>query len=151
MPPTRRSARRKKRRVAASEDGTALNGMESIVFNLVAKGATSAQWAEWPRAPLEHAAAEGDKSFASTLLKAGANGGAGWKGCGGRTLLDAAAEGGDEETLSMMLLEKGALADFNAVSGGKNMTPLLRLIAGGHTGAARVLMLAGADVSLRDS
>ncbi|CAM9898886.1 unnamed protein product, partial [Ectocarpus sp. 8 AP-2014] len=85
--------------MATEEDRTALGGLETRLFQLVSKNATSAQWEEWLRAPLEHAVAEGDKDLALALLKAGANGGAGWKGCDDRTLLQAAAEGGDEEVV----------------------------------------------------
>ncbi|CAM9565228.1 unnamed protein product, partial [Ectocarpus sp. 12 AP-2014] len=85
--------------MATEEDRTALGGLETRLFQLVSKKATSAQWAEWLRVPLEHAVAEGDKDLALTLLKAGANGGSGWKGCDDRTLLQAAAEGGDDEVI----------------------------------------------------
>lgn len=137
--------------MAALEDRAALRGMEERLFRLVSENATPAQWSEWLRTPLEHAVAEGDHSFAVVLLEAGANGGAGWKGgCNGRTLLDAAAESGDSKVVST-LLEAGSLADVNAVSGSDKMPVLHRVIAGGHTEAARVLMLAGADVSLLDS
>lgn len=135
--------------MVTAKDRTALNGLEERLFKLVLKGATAAQWAEWLRAPLEHAVAEGDKDLAMTLLQAGANGGAGWKGCGGRTLLDAAAEGGNDEVVSS-LLAAGGSKEMDVVSGSKGMTALHRAIAGGHVDAARVLMLAGADVNLLD-
>eukprot|EP00903_Cladosiphon_okamuranus_P016609 g15321.t1 len=136
--------------VTASEDRTALDGLERRLFKLVSTKATSAQWAEWLRAPLEHAVAEGDKDLALSLLKAGANGGAGWKGCDGRTLLDAAAEGGNEDVVST-LLKVGGSTDLNAVSGAKHMTPLLRACKGGHTAAAQALLVEGAVVGLADS
>ncbi|CAM9957717.1 unnamed protein product [Ectocarpus sp. 6 AP-2014] len=85
--------------MATEEDRTALGGLETRLFQLVSKNATSAQWAEWLRAPLEHAVAEGDKGLALDLLKAGENGRPGWQGCDDRTLLQAAAEGGDEEVV----------------------------------------------------
>ncbi|CAM9943714.1 unnamed protein product, partial [Hapterophycus canaliculatus] len=85
--------------VAATQNRTALHGMAERLFKLVSDGATPRQWAEWLRAPLEHAAARGEKDLAQCLLKAGANGGAGWKGCDDRTLLQAAAEGGNKETV----------------------------------------------------
>lgn len=59
----------------------------------MSKNVSSAPWAGWLRAPLEDALAEGDKDLAWSLLKAGANGGAGWKEYDGRILLDADAEG----------------------------------------------------------
>ncbi|CAB1102917.1 unnamed protein product [Ectocarpus sp. CCAP 1310/34] len=76
-----------------------------------------------------HAVAGGDKDLALTLLKAGANGGSGWEGCSDRNLPQAAAEGGDEEVV----------------------TALHRALIWGHTGAARALMVAGADTSLLDA
>ncbi|CAN0518337.1 unnamed protein product, partial [Ectocarpus sp. 12 AP-2014] len=136
--------------MATEEDRTALGGLETRLFQLMSKNATSAQWAEWLRAPLEHAAAEGDKDLALTLLKAGANGGAGWKGCDDRTLLQAAAEGGDEEVVCMLLDIEG-MEEVDAVSGEKGMTALHLAVAGGHTNAALELMLAGADVDLVDA
>ncbi|CAN0123408.1 unnamed protein product [Pylaiella littoralis] len=135
--------------MASDEDRGALNGMEKRLFKLVLKGATSEQWAEWLRVPLEHAVAEGDKGLAMDLLKAGANGGAGWKGCHGRTMLAAAAEGGSHEVVST-LLEAGGSDELNRVTGGYDRTALHWALAGGHTDAARVLMLAGADVTLHD-
>lgn len=129
---------------------TALKGTGEKLLEIVSQNATPAQWAEWLRTPLEHALAEGDQHLASTLLSAGADGGSGWKGCDGRSLLDAAAEGGNSKSVST-LLEAGSLADLNVVSGSERRSPLHRAIAGGHTAAARLLLLAGADVSLLDS
>eukprot|EP00752_Nemacystus_decipiens_P012621 g11177.t1 len=136
--------------MAAGGDRTALHGLEERLFKLVSRKATSVQWGEWLRAPLEHAMAEGDKDLTMTLLKAGANGGSGWKGCGGRTLLDAAAEGGNDDVVSTQL-KAGGSADLNAVSGAKNMTALHRACRGGHTAAADTLLVEGADVDLVDS
>ena len=130
-------------------DRSALHGLEERLFKLVSRKATSAQWAEWLRAPLEHALAGGDKHLVLSLLKAGANGGAGWKGCDGRTLLDAAAEGGSEVAVSA-LLDAGARADMDAVSGVKGVTALHRACKGGHTAAAQALLVEGADVGLID-
>eukprot|EP00752_Nemacystus_decipiens_P012340 g10940.t1 len=135
--------------MADSEDRAALNGLEKKLFKLMAKAATKTQWAEWLRAPLEHALAEADKSLALSILGAGASAGAGWKGCHGRTLLGAAAEGGSHELVSAVL-EAGGLEELDTVSGSEGRTPLHHAIIGGHTDAARKLMLAGARVGLLD-
>ena len=74
-----------------------LQGSEELIVKLVCEGTTPEQWAEWLRAPLEHAAAQANYKLVEKLLKAGANGKAGWRGCLGRTVLDAAAEGGSEK------------------------------------------------------
>ncbi|CAM9682229.1 unnamed protein product, partial [Hapterophycus canaliculatus] len=136
--------------VLAGQGRTVLDGMGERLLKLVSKGATTRQWAEWLRAPLEHAVANGDKDLAQCLLTAGANGGAGWRGCNGRTLLQAAAESGNQELVST-LLEKGGLAELDAVSGKDNMTALHRACERGHTAIARVLMIEGANPSLLDS
>ncbi|CAN0130281.1 unnamed protein product [Ectocarpus fasciculatus] len=136
--------------MAAEEDRASLNGLEKRLFKLVSEKAASAQWSAWLRAPLEHAVAEGDKDLALALLKAGADGSAGWEGCGDRTLLQAAAEGGNAEVVST-LLEKGGVEGLDVVSGDDRRTALHRALAGGHTESARVLMLAGADVGLLDA
>ncbi|CAM9925040.1 unnamed protein product, partial [Ectocarpus sp. 8 AP-2014] len=136
--------------MTTEEDRTALRGLETRLFQLVSEKATTAQWAEWLRAPLEHAVAEGDKDLALTLLKAGANGGSGWKGCDDRTLLQAAAEGGDAEVVHT-LLDIAGTEELDVVSGNKGRRAALhRAAAGGHTDAARVLVLAGANVGLID-
>ncbi|CAM9617722.1 unnamed protein product [Scytosiphon promiscuus] len=136
--------------VVATQDRTTLHGLGEQVLKLVSEGATSQQWAEWLRVPLEHAVAGGDKELTLRLLKAGANGGAGWKGCDDRTLLQAAAEGGNQEIVSA-LIEKGGSAELNAVSGMKRKTALHRASEGNHPAAARVLMIEGASVGLLDS
>ena len=134
----------------ASEDRTALHGMGERLFQLVSKGAAAARWREWLRTPLEHALAEGDKELALGLLKAGVDGGAGWEGRDGRTLLGAAAEGGNAELVSA-ILEAGGLKELDVVSGDNKMTALHHAIAGGHIDAARGLVLDGADVKIADS
>lgn len=136
--------------MATSEDRAALHGKEEQLFKLVSSQATPIQWAEWLRAPLEHALAHGDEDLVLALLKAGANMGAGWKGCDGRTLLDAAAEGANKDLVST-LLKAGGRADTDVVSGDEKMTALHRAIKNGHHAAARVLMLEGADVGLKDA
>ncbi|CAN0113132.1 unnamed protein product, partial [Ectocarpus fasciculatus] len=135
--------------MAIEEGRETLSGLETRLFQLVSEKATSAQWSEWLRAPLEHAVAEGDKDLALTLLKAGANGGAGWKGCDDRTLLQAAAEGGDAEVVRTLLDLEG-MNELDAASGNEGRTALHRAATGGHTDAARVLVLGGAKVDLVD-
>lgn len=68
------------------------------ILRPVARGATPDQWAEWLRVPLEHAAADANLDLFNALIGAGANGRAGWRGCHGRTLFDAAAAGGSAES-----------------------------------------------------
>eukprot|EP00752_Nemacystus_decipiens_P012349 g10947.t1 len=133
----------------AWDDRAALNGLEKKLFKLMSNEATEAQWAEWLRAPLEHALAGGDDSLALTLLKAGADGGAGWEGCDGRTLLGAAAEGGNHKLVSTVL-EAGCFEELDTVYGDDEMRPIHHAVLGGHTDAARALMLAGADVGSVD-
>lgn len=119
------------------------------IFKLVSKGATTGQWAEWLRVPLEHAAASGDFDLVERLLKAGANGSAGWRGCRRRTLLDAAALGGNDDVVSI-LLQAGCGPDVNSVSSSSRRSALYQSIVGKHETAARRLMLAGADVDYED-
>lgn len=135
---------------AIVQDRTALRGLEERLFKLVSKGATQAQWAEWLRVPLEHAATEGDNDLVMSLLQAGANSSAGWKGCNGRTLLEAATEGGNHEVVSN-ILEAGGLGEMDVGSSGESMTVLHRAIASEHMTAAGVLVLGGTDVRSVDS
>lgn len=73
---------------------------ELSFFKLVSAGATPKQWAEWLRTPPEHAAAAGNHNLFKRSVDAGAKCGPGWTGCGGRTLLAAAAVGGNVDVVS---------------------------------------------------
>lgn len=66
-------------------------------------------------APLECALAKGDKRLRLAPLAAGADGGAGWIGLNGRTLLGAAAAGGNHELVSAVLESRG-LEDLDTAS-----------------------------------
>eukprot|EP00752_Nemacystus_decipiens_P014375 g12786.t1 len=119
------------------------------IFKLVSYGASSKQWAEWLRVPLEHGAARGDLDLVNTLLQAGADGSAGWRGCRGRTLLDAAAVGGNPDVV-MALLGAGAQPDVNVVSLSPKRSALYVATICGHEEVARRLIQAGADVRFED-
>ena len=134
---------------AAAKQRAPLIGVETDIFNLVFKGSTPDQWAEWLRVPLEHAAAAGRHDLFARLLQAGANCGAGWAGCGGRTLLDAAALGGDVDVMSAVL-RKGSRSDVNVLARPSRRSALYTAVVGGHEAAARKLILAGADVNYAD-
>ncbi len=139
-----------------------LEGLEIEIFKLVSKDATPEQWAEWLRVPLEHAAAKGSHVLVDKLLGAGADGSAGYKGCAGRTLLQAAAVGGSEGVVSS-LLRAGAQPEVNEFNPDLNNmheghrifhenlnSPLYQATLGGHEAAARLLILAGADVCFEE-
>eukprot|EP00752_Nemacystus_decipiens_P004952 g4505.t1 len=126
-----------------------LEGEEVEIFKIVSKAATAKQWAEWLRVPLEHAAASGDFGLVDRLLLAGANGSAGWRGCRRRTLLDAAALGGNDEVVSA-LLQAGCGPDVNNVSSSSRRSALYQSIVGKHEAAATRLIFAGADVNYVD-
>ncbi|CAM9841117.1 unnamed protein product, partial [Hapterophycus canaliculatus] len=100
------------------------------------------------RAPLEHACEEGDADLVETLLEAGAGKTVGGMGEDGRTLLHAGAYGGSERVVRS-LLNAGAKTDINTKLSSEwpnEDTPLAIAVRGGHEGAARVLVEAGADV-----
>ena len=134
---------------ALSKKRALLHGVEAEIFKLVSAGATAEQWTEWLRVPLEHAAAAGSHDLFKRLVDAGADCGAGWTGCGGRTLLDAAAFGGNAGVVSA-LLHKGSRADVNAITTLSQRSALYTAVKGGHEAAARKLILAGADVNYED-
>lgn len=67
---------------------------------------------------VEHAAAQGNLDLVTALLSAGGTGTPGLRGCRGRTLLDAAAEGGNEKVVSA-LLKAGSRPDLRVRSGSK--------------------------------
>ena len=134
---------------AADMQRAPLHEAVAEIFKLVSAGATAEQWAEWLRAPLEHTAATGNHDLFKRLVDAGANCGAGWQGCGGRTLLDAAALGGEVNIVST-LLQKGCRADVNVLATSSGRSALHTAIVSGHAAAARKLVLAGADVHYED-
>lgn len=104
---------------------------------------------------LELACQAGDCELINEMLRAGAGGrgaggaaGAG-RGRSGRTLLHAAAAGGNERVLRA-LLDAGAGADLEARLGGEwyqQLTPLQVAVSAGHAAAAKVLVEAGADTA----
>eukprot|EP00752_Nemacystus_decipiens_P002437 g2294.t1 len=133
------------------EDRTRLEGFELEIFKLVREGATSEQWREWLRVPLEHAAADGNVDLFVRLMDAGAHvTSAGWRGCHGRTLLGAAARGKHEEMV-IALLRAGAKDDVNVKFGAEQESALHVAAAHGAEGSSRALMFAGADPFLLNS
>lgn len=144
-----RRARHAAATAAAAKNCTPLIGAEAEIFKLIFAGATPDQWAEWLRVPLEHAAAAGNPHLFARLVEAGANCGAGWSGCGGRTLLDAAALGGNVDVISAVL-QKGSRSDVNVLARSSKRSALYTAVVGGHEAAARKLIMAGADVNYVD-
>eukprot|EP00752_Nemacystus_decipiens_P007980 g7129.t1 len=126
-----------------------LDGLGSELFKLVSYGATREEWEEWLRVPMEYAAARGDLGLVNKLLEAGADGSAGWIGSRGRTLLDAAAQGGNADVVST-LIRAGAGPDVNTVSAYTRRSALYVAAKCGHEDAGSVLILAGADVLVWD-
>ncbi|CAM9823159.1 unnamed protein product [Ectocarpus fasciculatus] len=126
-----------------------LRGFESEIFKLVSYGASPEQWAQWLRVPLEHAAGRGNLDLVNALIEAGADGSAGWRGCRGRTLLDAAAVGGSAGVITA-LLRAGARPDLDAVTMSPKRSALYVATVCGHLEAARSLIIAGADVNFED-
>ena len=126
-----------------------LKGLEMEIFKLVSIGATPEQWKEWLRVPLEHAAARGNLDLFNKLLRAGADGGAGYRGCRGRTLLDAAALGGNTDMVSALLRAGAHQEDVNVMSFSRR-PPLYLATMSGNDGVARQLVDAGANVNADD-
>ncbi|CAM9872901.1 unnamed protein product [Scytosiphon promiscuus] len=126
------------------ERASILRGAGDMIFNMVCDRATPEQWADWLRAPLEHAAATANAELVDKLLKAGADGGAGRRGCDGRTLLHAGAEGGDEKVMEALMVA-GSQADVSTSAGRLQRTPLHVAALHGKVAAAKTLLLAGAN------
>ena len=127
------------------------------IFDLVSEGATSEQWTQWLRVPLEYAAATGSVNLFKALMTAGADGSAGWRGRDGRTLLHAAALGRSADVMSS-LLDAGAGPDVNVVSacpkiwgsaGFSEVSALYLAAFNPHKDVARLLVKAGADVNFQ--
>lgn len=123
----------------ANADGReALRGAEEETFDLIAKVLTSRLWAEWLRAPLESAAADGKRDLALKLVGAGARIG---------DALHAAARNGHEEIVND-LLERGAPTSTKDVDG---CTPLHIAAGQGNTDMVQALLLKGADKNTLDN
>ncbi|CAM9188868.1 unnamed protein product [Scytosiphon promiscuus] len=100
------------------------------------RDASDSRWAEWLKAPLEHAAARGDGELTTVLIEAGANGNA---------LFPAVSYG--HHTLVRILLEKGASTSEKNADG---YTPL-HLAAKNRQGRiVRTLLIEGADANEPD-
>ena len=99
--------------------------------------------------PLEHAAARGSLDLVTSLLRAGAGVGTGWRGSRGRTLFDAAAVGGNADVVSA-LLNTEARADVGVVSVSSWRSALYAAAKCGHEAVAQRPVVAGADVNFRD-
>eukprot|EP00752_Nemacystus_decipiens_P011995 g10634.t1 len=146
-----------------------LRGAEGRTFDLLAGVLTSEQWSELLRAPLEHAARQGNRGLALKLVKAGAEIGealhaavgsgygdimgdllengasvAAKDRCSGSTPLHVAAQGGQPEMVQLLLL-KGADKDAMDNAG---RTPIFVAAVHDHEATAVALMTAGADVNL---
>ncbi|CAM9478872.1 unnamed protein product [Scytosiphon promiscuus] len=132
--------------MTAQSQRAPLGGRSSEIFNLVSRSATEEQWAEWLRVPLEHAAVIGDLNLFLAILRAGTEIRGGWRGCFGRTLLEAAVYGGSMGIVSF-LLTSGSRQDVNIVCPFSGRPPLLSAIKRDNAAIARRLVLAGADVN----
>ncbi|CAM9532320.1 unnamed protein product, partial [Ectocarpus fasciculatus] len=92
----------------------------------------------------------GNRDLVDKLLGAGANGGAGWRGCHGKTLLHAAAEGGSVQVITR-LRRAGAGGDTKAKTLDTGRTPLSLAVVGGQKAAVGALIMNGGDVNILDS
>ena len=147
-----------------------LRGAEEETFDVLAEVLTLKQWTELLRAPLERAAAKGNRGLALKLVGAGAKigdalhaatrGGHGGvisdlldngaslaakENMGGMTPLHVAAREGKPEMVQLLMLkgaDKEALNNYEC-------TPLYLAVLRGHVSAALALMAAGADVERR--
>lgn len=128
-----------------------LEGFEAEILKVVSYGATPEQWEAWIQVPLEHAAACGNLDLVTKLLEAGGGRSmSGWRGCRGRTALDAAALGGNAKVVSALLAPNRARWDLNVVSVSSGRSALYLAVVCGHEAAARELIFAGHNVNRRD-
>ncbi|CAN0453723.1 unnamed protein product, partial [Ectocarpus fasciculatus] len=85
------------------------------IFSAVREGTTPEEWAAWLHLPLMHSAAAGNSDLVAKLLAAGAS------ACpprgefnNRRTPLHAAAEGGNEQVISLLMAKQGSHRDKDA-------------------------------------
>ncbi len=130
-----------------TDDG--LPGLASQTFDVVSKFASSNEKAEWLGTPLYYAAKNGDLGLVNKLIEQGTKWKAGSRH-GGRTILHAAAFGGNKGVVLSLLLKAGCKAEVNVLSSApKSLSPLYVAIDLGHEAVARQLVLAGADVNYK--
>ncbi|CAM9717813.1 unnamed protein product [Ectocarpus sp. 13 AM-2016] len=132
------------------ERASILQDHGDTVFKLVCDRAAREQWTERLRAPVEHAAATVNRDLIDKMLGAGASGSGSWRGCHGKTLLHAAAEGGNVQGIKR-LHRAAAGRDIKANTLDSGHKPLDLAIAGGKRAAAKALIMAGADVDTLDA
>lgn len=114
-------------------------GLGEEVMRLAFQSTPADEWANWLRAPLLGAVAQGKRSVVLALLKAGANSVLEDRSPD-HTMMHAAAQGGNAE-IAKALLDHSTEHD---VSAGTRATPLHVAAERGHAGVARVLLEAGA-------
>ena len=134
--------------MAASGNST---GLDLEQLRPVVQHGRPEEIAAWLRYPLEMALSTANLQLVRCLVSAGANTGPGWKGRDGRSLLDAAASGGNVDAIRIVLERKDAKIDLNTPSGNKGMVPLMRAVGCRHVDAARLLVNVGADVKVCDN
>ncbi|CAM9089849.1 unnamed protein product [Ectocarpus sp. 12 AP-2014] len=132
------------------EDRSRVDGFEMEIYKLVKDEATSKQWKQWLRTPLEHAAAKGNLDLFTRLIDAGAGGEPGWQGGGHceRTLLGAAACGNKSDVMVQALLEAGETEYVNTRFGATRESALHVTVSRGAEDASKALVMAGADPNL---
>ena len=137
--------------MAGNEDPSSiLRGAGDAIFALVCDRSTPQQWVEWLRAPLAHAVGTGSYELVQKLLRAGADGSAGRRVGSGQTLLHDAAQGGNGQVVTALMRAGGARGDMNAKTIIGGHTPLHLAVFGGKEAAAKAMILAGADVNIRN-
>lgn len=145
-----------------------LRGAEGTIFDLVFARTTAQQWAEWLRAPLEHAAGTGNLDLVKELQEAGAAGSAFHAALRAnqralaRQLLRLGAPSSDKDNcgdaplhlaaglghgdIVPLLLRKGAAVDS---LDGQGRTPLYLSAKRGDVSTAQPLSASGAAVGVR--
>lgn len=114
--------------------------------------ATPKGWGERLRARLRHAAESGDVPHVEALLMSAEADHVGWRYCGGREALRAAAEAGRDEVVSLMLrCYSQARNRLDAGIGSKKWSILQFAAKGGHLPVMKMLVDAGASVDFIDA